>query len=237
MRRRAGQGSSPRLLRCCAGVFLVAVPVEVDGRHAATLLAGPVRWRKPARRDWSRAARVLAEWGLNRPTSRARRACLRAPVVGGARYNGVVRLLRIFAQQLSQYAGCCRSNDPQLPPSVAKAMEFVQQRATKPVTMREAARHVHLSPHYFCRLFKKTTGMTFSECVARTRVEKAKTLLRNPFMRISEAAFEAGFGSIPHFNALFRRYTGKSPTEFRRSLRKGAASSRKARTEVGQSPV
>jgi AraC-like DNA-binding protein len=81
------------------------------------------------------------------------------------------------------------------------------------------AQHVHVSPFHFCKLFKKATGMTLTEYVARVRVEKAKALLVDPSLRISEVVFAAGFGSIPRFNSVFKRYVGMPPTEYRATLR------------------
>jgi AraC-like DNA-binding protein len=79
--------------------------------------------------------------------------------------------------------------------------------------------HVHVSRFYFCKLFKKATGMTLTEYVSRVRIERAKTLLVDPTMRISEVVFAAGFGSIPRFNSVFKRYVGMPPTEYREALR------------------
>jgi transcriptional regulator GlxA family with amidase domain len=67
-------------------------------------------------------------------------------------------------------------------------------------------------------MFKKATGMTLTEYVALVRVEKAKALLVDVSMRISEVVFAAGFGSIPRFNSVFKRHVGMSPTEYRGAL-------------------
>ena len=48
--------------------------------------------------------------------------------------------------------------------------------------------------------------------------EKAKNLLLNPNLRISEVAYEIGFQSLTHFNRVFKKITGQSPTEFRSKL-------------------
>jgi len=81
---------------------------------------------------------------------------------------------------------------------------------------------VHTSIFYFCKLFKKVTGTTFTEFVSRTRVEKAKNLLLNPNLRVSEIAYEVGFQSLTHFNRVFKQIMGESPTEYRGHLPKAA---------------
>jgi YesN/AraC family two-component response regulator len=49
---------------------------------------------------------------------------------------------------------------------------------------------MHVSTFYFCKIFKKATGLTFTEYLGRVRIEKAKALLLNPHLRISEIAYE-----------------------------------------------
>ena len=61
-----------------------------------------------------------------------------------------------------------------------------------------------------------------AEFVARTRIEKARHLLQNPKLRVSEIAFEVGFQSLTHFNRVFKNVVGESPTEFRARLPKAA---------------
>ena len=60
--------------------------------------------------------------------------------------------------------------------------------------------------------------MTFSEYVARCHVDRARLLLHDPNLRVTEVAFRSGFQSIPHFNHTFKRYTGLSPNGYRASL-------------------
>ena len=80
------------------------------------------------------------------------------------------------------------------------------------------AKSLNTSTFYFCKLFKKATGLNFTDYVSRVRIEKAKNLLLNPNTRISEVAYEVGFQSLTHFNRVFRKVVGQSPTEFRKRL-------------------
>jgi len=75
-----------------------------------------------------------------------------------------------------------------------------------------------MSAFYFCKVFKTATGLTFTNYVARARIERTKQLLLNPHMRISEAAYEAGFQSLSQFNRVFRRVAGESPSTYRGHL-------------------
>jgi AraC-like DNA-binding protein len=72
-------------------------------------------------------------------------------------------------------------------------------------------------------MFKKSTGLTFTDYLARVRVEKVRNLLLNPHKRISEAAFEAGFQSLSQFNRVFRRVAGEAPTTYRDRLHGSSA--------------
>ena len=77
---------------------------------------------------------------------------------------------------------------------------------------------MNTSAFYFCKMFKQATGLTFTDYLARLRVEKVKNLLLNPHKRISEAAYEAGFQSLSQFNRVFRKITGEAPTVWRAKL-------------------
>lgn len=80
---------------------------------------------------------------------------------------------------------------------------------------------MNTSTFYFCKLFKKATGLTFTDYLSRVRIEKAKNLLLNPNLRVSEIAYEVGFQSLTHFNRMFRKLAGQSPTHYRAALAAG----------------
>jgi AraC-like DNA-binding protein len=75
-----------------------------------------------------------------------------------------------------------------------------------------------MSPFYFCKTFKKSTGLRFTQYVSRFRVEAAKKLLLNRHYRASEVADEVGFPTVTQFNRVFRRIAGESPTDYRQHL-------------------
>jgi AraC-like DNA-binding protein/ligand-binding sensor protein len=217
--RGAARKLLPQQIACHAGLTEVAVPVLVGGEHVATLLSGQVFRREPTERDFLMVSKMLGEAG-GEWAKKARRAYFETPVITADRFQAVLELLQVFAQHLSDFAAqhALAPADAD-PAAIASAKQFVQSHVEEPITLQQVLGHVHVSRFYFCKLFKKVTGMTLTEYVSRVRVEKAKALLTDPSRRISEVVFAAGFGSVPRFNYVFKRHVGMAPTEYRAHLR------------------
>lgn len=219
-RRRVSGKLTSQQLYCYAGLTVVGVPVITGGHHVATLLSGQVFRREPTERDFEIVAKMFTDEANPDWLKKARKAYFETPVVTAERFQAILQLLSVFAQYLADFASRhVIATSKTEPEPVATAKQFVQAHVEEPITLAQVVEHVHVSRFYFCKLFKKATGMTLTEYVCRVRVEKAKTLLVDPSLRISEVVFAAGFGSIPRFNSVFRRYVGMAPTEYRASLR------------------
>jgi AraC-like DNA-binding protein/ligand-binding sensor protein len=226
LQRRLGRKLAPQEICCFAGMIQLAVPIVVVGQHVATLLGGQVFRQKPGRRQFDRLARQVRKWGMHARLSQIKQAYFHTPVVSEKQFQGAVRLLAILATHLAESVNrsllAARRHEP---PSVTQAKIFVHAHAGERVTLGQTAAHVHVSRHYFCKIFKQATGITFTEFVARVRVENAKGLLSDPRLRMSDVADSAGFNSISQFNRVFRRYAGNSPTAYRGALLVPAGSS------------
>ncbi len=205
---------------CYAGMTVVASPVRIGGRHVATLLSGQIFRREPTERDFLMVVNMLGEGLKGDWLRKARQAYFETPVLNAERFQAVTQLLDVFAEQLADSGSrLANAPAPREPAPVVHAKEFVQAHVEEPITLEQIVGHVHVSRFYFCKLFKKATGLTLTEYVARVRVEKAKELLGDPSRRISEVVFAAGFGSIPQFNSVFKRHVGMPPTDYRATLR------------------
>jgi AraC-like DNA-binding protein len=75
---------------------------------------------------------------------------------------------------------------------------------------------VGLSPSAFSRLFRRTTGMTFTQFLNRVRLGQAARLLQETDHVISEIAINSGFENLSNFNRRFRERYGRSPREYRK---------------------
>src|SRR5208283_4433257 len=137
----------------------------------------------------------------------------------------ILRLLSIFAQHLAALSNqLIVQEEKSESPQIVRARVFITEHQEEDLSLKEVARAVNTSAFYFCKMFKQATGLTFTDYLARVRVEKVKNLLLNPHKRISEAAFEAGFQSLSQFNRVFKKIEGLSPSDFRDQLHAAASS-------------
>jgi len=85
------------------------------------------------------------------------------------------------------------------------------------LTLGVFAKTLGLSERQISRLFRLEIGMTFCTYTTRLRVDRARRLLEESMLPVIEVAAETGWSSLAHFNAVFRRHTGKTPTAYRRN--------------------
>ena len=102
------------------------------------------------------------------------------------------------------------------PVEIWKARKFIHEHADEELSLTEVGKAVNISANHLSEKFKAVTGINFVDYVARTRFEKARDLLLNSNLRISEIAFAVGFQSLSQFNRIFKKLTRKSPTQFRK---------------------
>lgn len=210
-------GMEPKSLHCFAGLCDSAVPIQVSGELIAFLQTGQILLHQPNQEEFSQTTRKLLAWGSEVNLKALEEAYFQTKVLDEAQYNAMLRLLATFAEHLAMIGN---SIEPKLTDSpedqvVNRAKKYIQERFQERITLDQASRAVNASTRHFCKVFKKATGITFTDYLARTRVEKAKQLLQNPHLRVSEIAFETGFESISQFNRSFKRIIGKSPTQYR----------------------
>ena len=93
-------------------------------------------------------------------------------------------------------------------------------RQDERISLAEVARAACLSPYHFHRLFRATFRTTPHEYLTRERLERARHLLANEDLPVTEVSLRAGFEALGSFSTMFRRRFGVSPREFRRLHRK-----------------
>jgi AraC family transcriptional regulator len=87
------------------------------------------------------------------------------------------------------------------------------------LSVGELARIAHLSPFHFSRAFKQATGMSPHRFIIERRIEQAKQRLARGTDSLAEIAYATGFSSQAHLSSMFRRITGITPKQYRRTVR------------------
>jgi AraC-like DNA-binding protein/ligand-binding sensor protein len=209
----------PRTLQCHAGLNESAVPVRVGNRVLGYLQTGQVFFRTPSENRFKSIGALLGEGKTVVGAREMKAAYFQTRVVNRKQYESVIRLLVIFARHLATVSNQILMTEEAAEPSaITRGRTFIAEHHSEQLSLNDVARAVKMSVCYFCRVFKKATGLTFTEYLARERIESVKQLLLNVNMRVSEAAFAAGFQSLSQFNRVFRRVEGESPSTYRERL-------------------
>ena len=161
----------------------------------------------------------MAQWRVDSNVEALKSAYFGTKVVPPRQYEALVTMLRLFAEHLSMLSNqiAVRQNNAE-PVFIVKAKNYIALNYSEPLSLEQVAKAVNASTFYFCKMFKRVTGLNFTAYVSRVRIERAKSLLLNPNLRISEIAFEVGFESLTHFNRVFRKIVGQSPSDYRGKL-------------------
>jgi len=216
-----GLEEAPRTAQCFAGLCDSAVPLRVGDKLVGVLRTGQVFLQKPTRAGFARTAEQLLNWGIDVDFRQAEETYFQTRVLSTEQYEAMIRLLTIFAQHLSMVANQIVVQEANAEPvAITRARQFIVDHQADDLSLKTVADAVNMSTFYFCKMFKKATGLNFTDYLSRIRIEKAKNLLLNPNLRVSEIAYEVGFGSLTHFNRSFHKIVGRSPSEYRRTLGK-----------------
>lgn len=207
-----------KTISCFAGMKETAIPIQYAGRTLAFLKTGEVLTHQPGDRDFEHIAGVLLGQGKSgAEITLLRKAYFDSPVVEGARYQGMVVLLATFGRQLTEHLkDLILSRTEETPVPIRKAVEYIERNLDGHLGLDDVAVQSGLSVSQFCKVFKETTGVTFTEHVNRRRIEWARRELLRPGARVTEVAYKVGFTSLSQFNRSFLRFVGEAPRDYRK---------------------
>ena len=111
------------------------------------------------------------------------------------------------------------------PSQFRRVLTYINERISRTVTLSDLAREAGLSAAYFSQRFKSSTGTSPHQYLLQFRICKAKKLLEESESPVIDVAAECGFQTQQHFARIFRRFTRKTPTEYRRQSQRSALAS------------
>ncbi len=101
---------------------------------------------------------------------------------------------------------------------VAEATRYIHARAGSPITVDDVAKELALSRRQLERRFRITLGKSILDEILRCRVDRARQLLTETQLTLSQVASASGFASASYFNVVFRKMTNVTPGEYRQRL-------------------
>src|SRR3954471_22956299 len=103
-------------------------------------------------------------------------------------------------------------------PPLQRVREFVEKNLSEPISLREAASAAGLEEKYFSAFFHRKTGVRFRDWLAGRRVDRAIEILTQHDETITSVAESTGFQDLRTFERSFKRLTGLTPRDFKRSV-------------------
>lgn len=98
--------------------------------------------------------------------------------------------------------------------SVDFIIRYVNEHYAEDLRLSDLAEKVFISRNHLSGIFREATGETFNDYVTRVRIERAKALLLEGKLMVYEVAERVGYKNVPYFTTLFKRHTGRIPTDF-----------------------
>ncbi|MDR9854850.1 AraC family transcriptional regulator [Paenibacillus sp. VCA1] len=95
-------------------------------------------------------------------------------------------------------------------------IQYVDANFAEKMTVEQAAGQVNLNPYYFCKLFKRLTGLTFIEYVNTCRMKEARRLLLATNDSVTDIAAKVGCENPNYFTKMYKRYIGLTPSQTRK---------------------
>ena len=103
---------------------------------------------------------------------------------------------------------------------IGQAKEFIERNFDKKITLEDVAGQVCLSPKYFSRIFKETTGQGFNDYRLSIKITQACDLLKKSDCSITQISNRLGYQNLESFIRMFENITGTSPSKYRRKNQK-----------------
>jgi len=99
---------------------------------------------------------------------------------------------------------------------VRSVLQFIERRFRDGMPLASLARNVGVSRSHLCRVFRRVTGQSLKAVLTRRRLQAAKEMLRDQRVMIHQVAVRVGYRDMSHFDRVFRRLEGQTPTNYRR---------------------
>jgi two-component system response regulator YesN len=133
-----------------------------------------------------------------------------------ARIGETVRMARRQLREMLQHAGSAAPGGRE-DHDLGKINRYIEEHIGEMVTSVDVANYLHLNSSYFSRLFKRRTGVNFTEYVHQYKMKLAKSLLARPDETVENVAYTLGYSDRAYFSKVFKKYMGMNPSDYKHS--------------------
>lgn len=133
-----------------------------------------------------------------------------------ARASGRIAVCRLIAALVkSLLAGTSESTKSEF---TKKTEEYIQKNTTMEISISELASFTGVSKARFSERFKAETGYSPADYIRRLCCEKACRLIEEKKLSMTEIAYRLKFSSSQHFSEIFKKYTGRTPSQYKKGI-------------------
>lgn len=214
--RRAARSGKPLIYTCHAGFLEMLVPLyDNAGNYIGSMTAGQFHRKDSPLLEKSDIAAQALKLGLDpKEMFRLYRETLR---LSEQQIEGLIEYLETIGRLLvSTRNHLLFMESVNAPDRISMIKQYVENNYGKRLAVPKIARRFYMSPGYFSHFFKKEVGVSFQTYLNLYRVSKAKEMLEETELSVSEIASLTGFGSLSQFNRTFRASAGKTPGAVRK---------------------
>ncbi|CAI6080201.1 AraC family transcriptional regulator [Cohnella sp. JJ-181] len=101
---------------------------------------------------------------------------------------------------------------------IEEARRYVHDNYSQDIPLEHGAYIANMAPAYFSHMFKHVTGQSFIDYVNEVRIERAKALIRRQSLTVTQIGFQVGYRHLSHFIRTFKKRTGITPTEYKKTF-------------------
>ena len=183
---------------CIHGVYEYTYPVVDNGKVVAIIFISNILKENHVRLD-----RVLEDKSLLSTMEKE------------DDLNNLNMLCKVIESYIKMLSATWKKPEKSFNPLIENFKGFIEDNLEYGVGAEQLAEMFHYNKKYLGRLFKKQTGLFLTDYVNERRIERAKTLLSKSQISVTQVALKVGLDNVPYFNRLFKKWTGKTPSQYR----------------------
>lgn len=135
--------------------------------------------------------------------------------------HNITDVLQIMLKTVERYTRTVKGvSEKHYSIHIRHTLQYIHNHYSEKITLEKLADYIHINPVYLSSLIKKETKMSLSNHINMIRIEKSKSLLTGSSKSIQEIAFMVGYNYQNHYNMVFKKQEGITPSEYRRNFGK-----------------